>query len=55
MGLKTLWLGFINKTPVLGKGFLISSQLLLYHQHLLGCVFVGFFCVLFFCVLVCSN
>lgn len=47
MGLKTLWLGFINKIPVLGKGFLISSQLLLFHQHLLDCV-LGFFAHCFF-------
>lgn len=38
--LETPWLGLINKIPVMAKEFLISSQLFLFHQDLLGCGFV---------------
>ena len=31
------WLDPINKIPVLAKEFPISSQLVLFHQDLLGC------------------
>lgn len=39
MRLQIPWLGLINEIPVLAKELLISLQLLLFHQDLLGCCF----------------